>query len=69
MQSADILRRKLTVKETAAYLSVSKSWLDKRRLDGNGPEYLKLGRRVAYDLTDLDNWAANNRRRNTSEIK
>jgi predicted DNA-binding transcriptional regulator AlpA len=69
MQPAGISHRKLTVKETAAYLSVSKSWLDKRRLDGNGPAYLKFGRRIAYDLVDLENWAANNRRRNTSEIK
>jgi predicted DNA-binding transcriptional regulator AlpA len=67
MRSAGITRRKLTVRETAAYLSVSKSWLDKRRLDGNGPAYLKLGRRVVYDIIDLENWAASNRRRHTSE--
>ena len=59
--------RKLTIKETATYLAVSKSWLDKRRLDGNGPAYLKLGRRVVYDIIDLENWAASNKRRHTTE--
>ena len=59
--------RKLSVHETAAYLRVSKSWLDKRRLDGNGPVFLKFGRRVVYDINDLENWAAANRRRHTAE--
>jgi predicted DNA-binding transcriptional regulator AlpA len=67
MSTAGSVTRKLTVKETAAYLAVSKSWLDKRRLDGHGPAYLKLGRRVVYDIIDLENWAASNRRRHTSE--
>jgi hypothetical protein len=60
--------RKLSVREAAAYLNVSKSWLDKRRLDGNGPRYLKMSRRVAYDLLDLELFAASVKRRHTSEI-
>ena len=67
MSAAGSVTRKLTVKETAAYLAVSTSWLDKRRLDGNGPAYLKLGRRVVYDIIDLETWAASNRRRHTTE--
>jgi predicted DNA-binding transcriptional regulator AlpA len=67
MTAAASATRKLSVKEAAAYLSLSKSWLDKRRLDGNGPAYLKLGRRVAYDVADLENWAASNKRRHTAE--
>jgi len=67
MSAVGSVTRKLTVKETAAYLAVSKSWLDKRRLDGNGPAYLKLGRRVVYDIVDLENWATSNKRQNTSE--
>jgi predicted DNA-binding transcriptional regulator AlpA len=67
MSAAGPVTRKLTVKETAAYLAVSKSWLDKRRLDGNGPAYLKLGRRVVYDIIDLENWAASNRRQHTTD--
>jgi hypothetical protein len=58
---------KLSVREAAAHLNVSKSWLDKRRLDGNGPPYLKMGRRVAYDIADLELFAASMKRRHTSE--
>lgn len=57
----------LSVIETAWYLSLSKSWLDKKRLSGGGPPYLKLGRRVVYDVADLDAWAASYKRQDISE--
>ncbi len=59
--------RKLSVCEAATLLGVSKSFLDKRRLDGTGPRYLKLGRRVVYDAGDLSAWLIGSRRRHTSE--
>jgi hypothetical protein len=59
--------RKLSVREAAVYLNVNKSWLDKRRLEGNGPRYLKMIRRVAYDLADLELFAASMKRQHTSE--
>lgn len=58
--------RKMSVREAANFLRLSKSFLDKRRLDGTGPEYLKLGRRVVYDARDLESWASNTKRRHTS---
>jgi len=58
---------KMSVVQAAAYLGVSKSWLDKKRLDGAGPPYLKLGRRVVYDLGELEAWAASHKRHHTSE--
>lgn len=58
---------KLPVCEAAAFLGVSRSWLNKRRVDGFGPPYLKLGRRVLYDLDDLNRWVSRNRRQNTSQ--
>ena len=59
---------KLTVPEAAAHLKLSKSFLDKLRLRGNGPAYLKLGtKRVVYDLHDLEEWVSRCRRRHTSE--
>lgn len=66
---ASVLRPKFSVVEAAAYLRCSKSFLDKRRLDGNGPAYLKLGRRVVYDIVDLETWAAGNKRQHTAERK
>jgi predicted DNA-binding transcriptional regulator AlpA len=59
--------RKLRVREVAELLRVSKSWLDKKRLSGGGPPYLKFGRRVVYDMADLEDWAVSNRRNHTSE--
>jgi hypothetical protein len=59
--------RKLSVLEAAAHLNVSKSWLDKRRLDGLGPPYIKIGRRVCYDLADLELFVTRLKRHHTSE--
>jgi predicted DNA-binding transcriptional regulator AlpA len=65
MKTLETSARKLRVTEAAAFLSVSKSWLDKKRITGDGPAYIKAGRRVVYDLSDLDAWAASNRRHRT----
>ena len=64
---ADLPSRKLSVKEAAAFLGLSVSTMNKMRLSGTGPRYLKLGRRVLYDIRDLEDWAARQRRQNTSE--
>jgi excisionase family DNA binding protein len=58
---------KLSVREAAVYLGLSKSTLDKLRLTGGGPAYLKLLSRVLYDVRDLDAWAEYRRCSNTSE--
>lgn len=60
--------RKIPVAEAATYLGVSKSCLDKHRVHGGGPAYLKIGRRVVYDLNDLEEFAAGRRLRNTSDV-
>ena len=58
---------KLSVREAAMFLSLSKSTLDKLRVTGGGPEYLMLGRRIVYDPRDLECWAGRRRRANTSQ--
>jgi predicted DNA-binding transcriptional regulator AlpA len=65
VKTFDTPARKLRVTEAATFLSVSKSWLDKKRIIGDGPAYIKAGRRVVYDLDDLDAWVASNRRHRT----
>ena len=40
--------------EAAEYLGLSHSSLEKMRLQGRGPRYLKLGGRVFYRRADLD---------------
>ena len=54
MQStANPAQRLLSVREAADYLGVSVSWLNKQRLIGGFVPYVKIGRRVGYDLADL----------------
>jgi hypothetical protein len=59
--------RKLPVHEAAAYLNLSVSCLNKKRVDGSGPPYLKICRRIVYDIYDLERWAAQTKRLHTSE--
>jgi predicted DNA-binding transcriptional regulator AlpA len=60
-------RRKLATPEAAAYVGLGKSTLDKLRLTGGGPKFITLGRRVVYDVADLDAWAESRKRTSTSE--
>lgn len=60
----------LTTPEAAAYLRVSKSYLDKGRVYGNGPRFVRLGeRKVVYRIADLDAWAEKRQYGSTSEYQ
>lgn len=59
--------RLLNVQEAARFLGLSVSTLNKMRMTGAGCPFLKLGRRVLYDLHDLQGWAYERRRFHTSE--
>jgi len=59
--------RKLNVAEAAHFLGLSVSTLNKFRLSDGGPRYLKLGRRVLYDVRDLEQWASSRARIHTSQ--
>lgn len=52
----------LTTTQAAAHIGKSASWLNKSRMTGNGPTYLKLGGSVRYTAADLDAWLAGQRR-------
>ena len=56
----------MTTEETALYVRLSPRTLERYRVTGQGPTYLKNGRRVLYRQADLDQWLENNRRRSTS---
>jgi predicted DNA-binding transcriptional regulator AlpA len=45
-----------TTEKAATMLGLSPSTLAKLRLNGQGPTYCKLGRRVAYRKADLEQW-------------
>jgi len=56
----------LKVTEAAEHLRLSKSTLDKLRVYGGGPTYMKLGRTVVYARDDLDAWMSSRRRESTA---
>lgn len=60
----------LTTREAAAHLRVSKSYLDKLRVYGGGPRFLRYGKRkILYRMSDLDLWASERRFTSTSEYR
>ena len=59
--------RYLDTKAAADYLGLSPSTLNRMRVTGDGPRYSKLGRRVIYDVHDLDAWIEERKRRFTGE--
>jgi predicted DNA-binding transcriptional regulator AlpA len=55
----------LNVTEAAQYSNLSKSTLNKLRVYGGGPLYIKAGMRVVYDRLDLDTWLIGKKVANT----
>ena len=61
------MRCYLDTRQAAAYLGLSPSTLNRMRVSGDGPRYSKVGRRVIYDVADLDHWMDERKRRFTGE--
>lgn len=57
----------LNVVQAADYTTISKSSLDKLRVNGGGPLYIKVGARIIYDRIDLDLWLIGKKIANTSQ--
>jgi predicted DNA-binding transcriptional regulator AlpA len=57
----------LTQREVAHYLRLSERTLERLRVTGDGPAFVKLLRRVLYRQADLDEWIASRVVRSTSE--
>ncbi len=45
--------------QLAEYLQISRRTLERWRLSGDGPAYLKLGSRVLYSSEQVERWLAN----------
>ena len=45
-----------TVNEVAAKLQLSKATLNRWRVTGEGPKFLKLGGAIRYRETDVNDW-------------
>jgi hypothetical protein len=61
------LEPSLDTDEAAAVLGVSPRTLEKKRVTGGGPTYVKLFRKVVYLPKDLRAYLESNRRENTSQ--
>jgi predicted DNA-binding transcriptional regulator AlpA len=61
------LPKVVTAKVAARFVGLSESTLAKLRLNGNGPVYCKLGRRVVYRPADLEQWLQSRTARDTSD--
>ena len=57
----------LDTRQAAAYLGLSTRTLDRYRVSGDGPVFLKFGGRVRYLCEDLDAWVRTRRRKSTSD--
>jgi len=53
--------------QAAAHLQISPSTLNKRRVFGDGPPFVKIGKSVRYRRSDLDAWTATRLRKSTSD--
>jgi predicted DNA-binding transcriptional regulator AlpA len=55
--ATDRLTRIFRTPGAAGYVGLSPSTLEKKRLTGGGPAFIRLGgRAVGYDVRDLDAW-------------
>jgi excisionase family DNA binding protein len=61
--------RLLTQREAATLVRLSERTLERLRLSGGGPVYVKAGRRVLYREPDLQEWIAAQVRTSTSEVR
>ena len=48
--------RVLRTPAASTYVGLSSSTLEKLRITGGGPRFLRLGRAIGYDVQDLDAW-------------
>jgi predicted DNA-binding transcriptional regulator AlpA len=48
--------RLFTTRQVAEFLGVSCSYLNKLRVYGDGPAFIKIGARVVYDFQDVEAW-------------
>ncbi len=57
----------LTQQRLSDLIDVSERSLERWRVEGTGPAFVKAGRKVLYRAVDVDDWLAASRRKSTSE--
>ncbi|SFL51037.1 Helix-turn-helix domain-containing protein [Bradyrhizobium sp. NFR13] len=63
-----IMQQFLDTKEAAKHVRLSTATLERLRVTGSGPHFIKpIPTRVLYDVADLDAWMRGRRQLSTSE--
>jgi hypothetical protein len=57
----------LTQREAASVLRLSERTLERMRVIGNGPRFIKCNRNIRYQQQDLECWIADHVRTSTSQ--
>ncbi len=55
----------ISIDAVSELTGLSSSTLAKKRCNGSGPAFFKLGRVIKYDRADVDAWILSRRRRST----
>jgi len=58
----------LTTEQAAWLLRISRKTLERMRVEGRGPKFVKIGRCVRYRQRDLLTWITSNTHQSTSEF-
>jgi hypothetical protein len=58
----------LTQREAATALRLSERTLERMRVTGSGPPFVKCNRSIRYEQSDLDEWIEGRRVRSTGEV-
>lgn len=63
-------KRYLRTPAAAEYLDIGQSTLERKRIDGTGPQFRRLGGKIiTYCIDDLDAWASEHVFKSTSEAE
>jgi predicted DNA-binding transcriptional regulator AlpA len=57
----------MRTRDAAAYIGLAESTLEKRRVSGGGPKFIRLGRSIRYRVEDLEAFLAEHVFGSTSE--
>jgi predicted DNA-binding transcriptional regulator AlpA len=61
------MRRLLLTNEAADLLRISEKTMIRMRQRGEGPQFIRLNRRIVYDVLDLEAFISKRKHRSTSE--
>lgn len=60
----------LSEKEASQRYNYSQFWFQRKRWEGSGPKFLKVGRKILYPLIETDEWfASHGLRQSTSQCE